>query len=98
MLLASIPGVECTENVPLSTLTRFAIGGPALILADASTEDALVAAASTHDKFALIGGGSNLADLNASPLNAWCTPKHILNAHPTDQRPQFRIDWRPASS
>ena len=64
MLLASISGVECTENVPLSTLTRFAIGGPARILADAATEDALIAAASTHasihDKFALIGGGSNL--------------------------------------
>ena len=64
MVLASIPGVECTENVPLSTLTRFAIGGPARILADASTEDALIAAASTHasknDTFALIGGGSNL--------------------------------------
>jgi len=64
MSLASISGVECTENVPLSTLTRFAIGGPARILADASTEDALIAAASTHasinDRFALIGGGSNL--------------------------------------
>jgi len=64
MSLASISGVECTENVPLSTLTRFAIGGPARILADASTEDALIAAASTpasiNDRFALIGGGSNL--------------------------------------
>jgi len=60
MLLASISGVECTENVPLSTLTRFGIGGPAHILADASTEHALIAAASIHDKFALIGGGSNL--------------------------------------
>ena len=60
MLLASISGVECTENVPLSTLTRFGIGGPAHILADASTEHALIAAASIQDKFALIGGGSNL--------------------------------------
>src|SRR5438046_4117461 len=72
MLLASISGVECTENVPLSTLTRFSIGGPARILADASTEVALIAAASIHasthalthastsDEFALIGGGSNL--------------------------------------
>src|SRR5437016_3011724 len=60
MLLASISGVECTENVPLSTLTRFGIGGPARILADASTEDALIAAASTHERLALIGGGSNL--------------------------------------
>ena len=60
MLLASISGVECTENVPLSTLTRFGIGGPARVLADASTEDALIAAASIHEKVALIGGGSNL--------------------------------------
>ena len=60
MLLASISGVECTENVPLSTLTRFGIGGPAHIVADASTEHALIVAASIHDKFALIGGGSNL--------------------------------------
>jgi UDP-N-acetylmuramate dehydrogenase len=60
MLLASISGVECTENVPLSTLTRFAIGGPARIVADASTEDALITAASTRDQYALIGGGSNL--------------------------------------
>jgi UDP-N-acetylmuramate dehydrogenase len=60
MLLASIAGVECTENVPLSTLTRFAIGGPARIVADASTEDALITAASTRDQYALIGGGSNL--------------------------------------
>jgi len=59
-LLASISGVECTENVPLSTLTRFGIGGPARVLADASTEDALIAAASIHEKVALIGGGSNL--------------------------------------
>jgi len=60
MLLASIPGVECTENVSLSALTRFAIGGPARLLADASTEAALIAATSIHDNYALIGGGSNL--------------------------------------
>jgi len=64
MLLTSIPGVECTENISLSTLTRFAIGGPARILADASTEAALIAAASIYasknNKYALIGGGSNL--------------------------------------
>jgi len=58
--LAAIPDLKCTENVPLHSLTRFAIGGPALILADASTEAALIVAASTHDKFALIGGGSNV--------------------------------------
>jgi len=60
--LASIPGLKCTENVPLSTLTRFAIGGPARILADASTEAALMAALEVvgGTPHALIGGGSNL--------------------------------------
>jgi UDP-N-acetylmuramate dehydrogenase len=60
--LASIPGLQCTENVPLSTLTRFAIGGPARILADASSEAALIAAleAVGGAPHALIGGGSNL--------------------------------------
>jgi len=58
--LAAIPDLKCTENVLLNSLTRFGIGGPARILADASTEDALIAAASIHEKVALIGGGSNL--------------------------------------
>jgi UDP-N-acetylmuramate dehydrogenase len=62
--LAAIPGIQCTENVPLSRLTRFAIGGPARILADASSEAALIAALEVireaKDPFALIGGGTNL--------------------------------------
>jgi hypothetical protein len=33
----------------------------------------------------------------AARLNAWCTPKHILDAHPPDQRPQFPTNQRPAS-
>ena len=60
--LASISGLQCTENIPLSQLTRFAIGGPARILADASSEAALIAAldAMRDQPHALIGGGSNL--------------------------------------
>jgi len=60
--LAAIPELECSENVPLSRLTRFAIGGPARILADASSESALIAAldAVRDTPHALIGGGSNL--------------------------------------
>jgi UDP-N-acetylmuramate dehydrogenase len=60
--LAAIPGLQSTENVPLSQLTRFAIGGPARILADASSESALTAAieALGGTRHALIGGGSNL--------------------------------------
>ena len=61
-VLNDIPGIQCTENVPLSSLTRFAIGGPARILADASSEAALIAVVDAlgGDPYALIGGGTNL--------------------------------------
>jgi UDP-N-acetylmuramate dehydrogenase len=61
-VLNEIPGLQCTENVPLSGVTRFAVGGPARILADASTEAALMAAldAARSSPHALIGGGTNL--------------------------------------
>ena len=62
--LAAIPDLQSTENVLLSGLTRFAIGGPAAILADASSEAALMAAMAvlkdSKTPHALIGGGSNL--------------------------------------
>lgn len=60
--LAAIDGLHCTENIPLSSVTRFAIGGPARILADASSETALMAALDVvrSTPHALIGGGSNL--------------------------------------
>jgi UDP-N-acetylmuramate dehydrogenase len=56
--LAAIPNLQILENVSLSRYTRFAIGGPARVLADAPTEAALIAAA--QEPHALIGGGSNL--------------------------------------
>ncbi len=61
-VLNQIPDLKCSENIPLSRLTRFAIGGPARILADASSEAALIAALEAVDStpHALIGGGSNL--------------------------------------
>jgi UDP-N-acetylmuramate dehydrogenase len=61
-ILNEIPELQCSENIPLSQLTRFAIGGPARILADASSETALVAAldAIGDDPHTLIGGGTNL--------------------------------------
>lgn len=61
-VLHEIPGLKCSENIPLSSVTRFAIGGPAQILADASSEAALIAAleAVRGTPHALIGGGSNL--------------------------------------
>jgi UDP-N-acetylmuramate dehydrogenase len=62
--LRGIPGLKVCENVPLTELTRFGVGGTACILADASTEEALSAALdeirAAGCPVALIGGGSNL--------------------------------------
>jgi UDP-N-acetylmuramate dehydrogenase len=62
--LHAIPGLEVSENVPLKSHTRFAIGGPTHWLVDVSTEGALAAAvAEIRDSgipFTLIGGGTNL--------------------------------------
>jgi UDP-N-acetylmuramate dehydrogenase len=62
--LAAIPGLSILENAPLSRYTRFEVGGPARILADASTEQALVSAvhliAETGMPSTVIGGGTNL--------------------------------------
>jgi UDP-N-acetylmuramate dehydrogenase len=67
--LAAIPGLHCTENVPLARYTRFGIGGPARILADACSPGALVEAVrlvrEDGSPFALIGGGSNLVASDA---------------------------------
>jgi UDP-N-acetylmuramate dehydrogenase len=64
VVLNEIPELECSENVPLSRVTRFAIGGPARILADAGSEGALIAALAmirdANHPHALIGGGTNL--------------------------------------
>ena len=62
--LRAIPNLNLLEDEPLRRHTRFAIGGQAQILADASTEEALAAALAeigeTGRRCALIGGGSNL--------------------------------------
>jgi len=62
--LRAIPNLQIQENAPLSRHTRFALGGPAQILADASTETALAEALTVvgeaGSRLALIGGGSNL--------------------------------------
>src|SRR5436309_14922494 len=67
--LAAIPGLQISENVPLSSCTRFAMGGPARILADAATEAALAAALAAMREdgcpWALIGGGTNLVAADA---------------------------------
>jgi UDP-N-acetylmuramate dehydrogenase len=52
------------ENVPLARYTRFEVGGPARILADAANEAALIeilgAIAESGEQSAIIGGGTNL--------------------------------------
>src|SRR5712692_8399244 len=66
--LAAIPGLHITQNAPLAQHTRFALGGPALLLADAATDQALIEAVSlardatrrAEYPLAIIGGGTNL--------------------------------------
>lgn len=62
--LAAIPGLVCREDAPLCEYTRFGLGGPARLLADAPTEEALQAALEwvrgENQPYVLIGGGSNL--------------------------------------
>jgi UDP-N-acetylmuramate dehydrogenase len=62
--LSAIPNLKVSENVPLSQLTRFELGGPAALLVDASTSDALIRAIEVIGdsalRWTLIGGGSNL--------------------------------------
>jgi len=58
------PGLSVLENVPLARYTRFEVGGPARILADAQTETALIEVLSaieqSGEQYAVIGGGTNL--------------------------------------
>src|ERR1700730_4858770 len=41
--------------------------------------------------------GHRKAELEQLAMNVRRTPKPIVNAHPPDQRPQFCVDWWPAS-
>jgi UDP-N-acetylmuramate dehydrogenase len=62
--LAGIAGLTVSSDVPLSSHTRFAVGGPARTFADASTESALAQAIAavreSGETLAVIGGGTNL--------------------------------------
>src|ERR1700690_4289341 len=57
-------GLSILESVPLARYTRFEIGGPARVLADAANETALTEALGaieeSGERFAIIGGGTNL--------------------------------------
>jgi UDP-N-acetylmuramate dehydrogenase len=60
--LSAIPGVQVSDNVLLSRYTRFALGGPARLLADASSQEALASLMQAVQgcPWTLIGSGSNL--------------------------------------
>jgi UDP-N-acetylmuramate dehydrogenase len=62
--LSAIPNVQLFVNAPLARYTRFEIGGPARMLADVSTVEALAEALrlarDSRTPHALIGGGTNL--------------------------------------
>jgi UDP-N-acetylmuramate dehydrogenase len=62
--LSAIPNVQLFVNAPLARYTRFEIGGPARMLANVSTVEALAEtlqlAKNTRTPLAMIGGGTNL--------------------------------------
>jgi len=62
--LSAIPNVQLFVNAPLARYTRFEIGGPARMLANVSTVDALAEtlqlAKDSGTQRAIIGGGTNL--------------------------------------
>jgi len=62
--LSATPNVQLFVNAPLARYTRFDIGGPARMLANVSSVDALAdtlqLAKDSHTRHAVIGGGSNL--------------------------------------
>ncbi len=87
-LLRSVPGLAVREHEPLARHTRFSIGGPARIYAEASTPDALrlALAAAVQSGLAvnIIGGGSNLivSDSGFDGLILRYTPSRIHQPEP----------------
>ena len=59
-----LPNLSVLENASLARYTRFEVGGPARILADASTETALAEALraiqENREPYTVMGGGTNL--------------------------------------
>lgn len=62
--LSSIPALHVAQQVPLSSYTRFAIGGPAAVFAEAADEDAFSEAIRVvrqgASPFVVVGSGTNL--------------------------------------
>ena len=67
--LAKIPDLQLTRNEPLSRHTRFEIGGPASVFAEARTEAAFVEAMKAveraHVRLVVAGSGTNLVVADA---------------------------------
>jgi UDP-N-acetylmuramate dehydrogenase len=67
--LAAIDGLTVTPNAPLAGYTRFRLGGPAMLLAEAATEAALVHAVRAVRElelpWTLLGGGTNVVAADA---------------------------------
>lgn len=68
-LCAALQPCGVKKNVPLSACTSFHIGGPAALLLDARSEDALAFALAMADRFdcpaAILGNGSNVLAADA---------------------------------
>jgi UDP-N-acetylmuramate dehydrogenase len=96
--LHAIPGLQISENVPLSGCTRFAIGGPARWLVDVSTEESLGAAITeirhAGAPFTLIGGGTNLivSDEGFSGVVLRYTASHIDVSGSDATGPVIRVE------
>ncbi len=62
--MRSSAGLTIQENAPLARYTRFEVGGPARVLADAATEPALIEALreirESGEPHTVMGGGTNL--------------------------------------
>jgi UDP-N-acetylmuramate dehydrogenase len=62
--LQQVPGVRLSSGIPLSSLTRFGIGGPAAVICSASDEESFMNAfgviRSNHIPHVVVAGGTNL--------------------------------------
>ena len=86
--LLAIPNLNFYVNASLARHTRFEIGGPARLLADASTETALIetlrAIEESGWRHTIIGGGTNLIVDDAGFYGA--VVRYIISANRTRGR------------
>jgi UDP-N-acetylenolpyruvoylglucosamine reductase len=91
--LAALAGVQVRADAPLAAYTRFALGGPARLLADvtvtSSLPTALDAARASGLPVAIIGGGTNLvvSDAGFQGVVLRCTARPRAARAPGRPRP-----------